>query len=394
MKASIEPLRQVKDPGDWRPSPHQRLLLEACLGKGATAVRAWSEWCEAVDIEHSEVDGGSFRLLPLAYRNLVRQSCEHPLMPRLKGLFRKSWFENQIQLRAASAAVGRLDDAGIPSLMLKGIALALSCYEDPGERPMEDFDLLVPARHARAALDVLVGNGWKTEYSDGLQVTDAIIAVRHGQNFSGPGGEKLDLHWHVLQECVALDADEPFWEEAVPLVIGGRQTRMLSTEDQVLHVCAHGVEWNAVPPVRWVADVVTLLRSAGHGFLWDRLVTQSRRCRLAFRVGTALKLLKEQQWVEVPEEVLRELLRGNRFERWELHWRTRRGRWAPLLPGRLFRYWRYRNLPASRLAPGAPSGISAYFRAHYGIDSNRALAARWARIGWARVLGGLRVGKG
>jgi len=50
--------------------------------------------------------------------------------------------------------------AGIQTILLKGAALILLHYKDPGLRPMVDFDILVPAGKAAAAIKVLTELGW------------------------------------------------------------------------------------------------------------------------------------------------------------------------------------------------------------------------------------------
>src|SRR5262249_8973678 len=72
------------DPGTdglW-PTSSQVLLLRAALGRGPEALEAWSEWKSRHDLIETELDHGSFRLLPLVYKNLAAQETSEPQMPR------------------------------------------------------------------------------------------------------------------------------------------------------------------------------------------------------------------------------------------------------------------------------------------------------------------------
>src|SRR5262249_19250137 len=65
------------DPGAdalW-PTSSQVLLLRAALGRGPDALEAWNEWKSRHDLIETELDHGSFRLLPLVYKNLVAQEA-------------------------------------------------------------------------------------------------------------------------------------------------------------------------------------------------------------------------------------------------------------------------------------------------------------------------------
>jgi hypothetical protein len=76
--------------GVW-PTAEQELLLRAALWSGERAIAAWLEWASRVDVVNDLVDEGSFRLLPLVYRNLDRVGLAGPSMSRLKGVYRHSW---------------------------------------------------------------------------------------------------------------------------------------------------------------------------------------------------------------------------------------------------------------------------------------------------------------
>ena len=58
--------------------------------------------------------------------------------------------------RGRLPALQSLAGAGIPTLLLKGAALAVASYPDPGSRTMEDVDILVPLEDADRALDALI----------------------------------------------------------------------------------------------------------------------------------------------------------------------------------------------------------------------------------------------
>jgi hypothetical protein len=143
-------------PGRVWPTREQALLLRAALGDGDEAQVAWEAWRAATDFDR--LDGGSYRLLPLLYRNLERLGVgeEGTDLGRLRGIYRRTWYKNRIAIAHLAGLIGHLDAAGIPTMVLKGAALTTLYYRDHGGRAMEDCDLLVPVARAREAVAVAV----------------------------------------------------------------------------------------------------------------------------------------------------------------------------------------------------------------------------------------------
>src|SRR5262245_53419620 len=120
----------VRVGGAW-PAREQTLLLDAALLPFDAAWSAWQAWKTAVDFENG-LDRGSYRLLPLVYRNLSRPGLEDPLLGRLKGVYRLTWYKNQFLFRTLAEVLRRLDAAGVPALVLKGASLTTLYYRDLG----------------------------------------------------------------------------------------------------------------------------------------------------------------------------------------------------------------------------------------------------------------------
>ena len=96
----------------WLPSPTQLLLLQASLWRGERAFSAWTEWRHR-EPDLDTLDEGSYRLLPLLYRNLGPELAGNPDAGRLKGVYRRSWAANQFGLRVGRKAIDALADAGV-----------------------------------------------------------------------------------------------------------------------------------------------------------------------------------------------------------------------------------------------------------------------------------------
>jgi hypothetical protein len=280
-----------KRDGCFWPSEQQELLLRAALQKGREALDAWKEWRACVDIDDIDrLDSGSYRLLPLLYRNLNNQGVQDPLMMRLKGVYRLTWYKNQMLFHTMANLLRSFRDAGIETMALKGAALTLLCYKDYGLRPMNDFDVLIRTEKANAAIRLLEAMGWTATY---FVPTEEYITVSYSHGFKNSAGQEFDLHWHLLFQSRGINADDDFWDAAVTTNINDIAVKALSPADQLLHVCIHGARWNFIPPFRWVADAMTILNAPQANIDWNRFIIQTEKRRLVLPLLDALNYLKE-----------------------------------------------------------------------------------------------------
>ncbi|HWA53605.1 MAG TPA: nucleotidyltransferase family protein [Solirubrobacterales bacterium] len=341
------------------PTAEQLLVLHAALDPAPAAAVAWQRWRQAIDFD--DVDHGSTRLLPLVYRNLGAGAFDEEVAGRLKGLYRRSWSHNQLIFKRAAGAIGVLEGAGIETLVTKGASLALLSYGDVGVRPMDDVDVLVPFDRATDAIEVLSAAGWTPDREDPL----AWTRVHHSLGFGGSDHGEVDLHWFALWQPAR---DEHLWRASVPLQLAGATTLAPCPADQLLLACVHGTPWSPLPPFRWVADAVTVIRSAGEGLEWDRLVAEARRRRLTVATAAALDYLRLEFGAPVPASALAGLAAAptTRHERAAF-----RAACRPDSPLRTLRMaWdRYRRLRDLDTGAPRPRGFVPFARRFWGLDS-------------------------
>jgi hypothetical protein len=296
------------------PTPAQLCLLRAALWPGDDARAAWAEWPRLEN--PAAIDGGSWNLLPLVWRNLSAQGVTDELLEECRGFHRYHWAHNQQLLRRAAGWVAEWRAQGVPVAVLKGAALAAGTYADPGMRPMADVDLLVPLAHAPAVGARLQAAGWRPEKT-GPRWEDVSFATMHSVNWER-GAERLDLHWHVLHRCTRAEITELFWARSRPLALPGAAAVQLAPEDALLHVCSHGVQYAVQPPFRWLADAAWILRRAGAEFDWSRVTAMAGRTGTTLALREGLGYAADELRLPVPAGVLA-ALRSRRVsarERW------------------------------------------------------------------------------
>jgi hypothetical protein len=136
-----------------------RVLLTAALADDAEAVtRAWQQWREATDLD--VLPEGQYLPLPKLYANLLRCGLADAGDPRIKGVYRRTWYANQRLGELAAAALAALGGAGVPAA-LSGAAAVQDLYGGPGERPIGQVELLVAPDDAARAAVALGRAGWR-----------------------------------------------------------------------------------------------------------------------------------------------------------------------------------------------------------------------------------------
>jgi len=286
----------------WRPTAQQELLLRAALLKGSEAVDAWKEWKSGIDIE--SLDPASHRMLPLLYRNLHIHGIKDSLIGKYKGVYRRTWYKNQVLFHSIASLLRSFAEAGIETMVLKGAALTALNYRDFGLRPMNDFDVLVHTEQALPAIKLLQSLGWEPVE---FMPSEKYISVSYSHGFRNNAGQEFDLHWHVLSQSRETNADHDFWEGAITAGIHDVTTRALNPTDQLLHICIHGARWNYTPPFRWVADAMIVLATSPSEIDGDRLIAQARKRRLVLPLRDTLNYLRNVLNAPVPQDALRNI---------------------------------------------------------------------------------------
>jgi len=287
------------------PTPQQELLLKVLLCDGPEWRNLWLEWSGSSDID--ALDNGSYGLLPLLHKKLKQTGVDYFHLNRLKGAYRKNWVRNHRLFNQAAPALESLHRAGIPIMLLKGAALILQVYGDFGLRTMRDIDLLVPTGRARDALAILKQAGWNFIYAK-LPDHEEFINFHHAFSLRDSNGCELDLHRHTLIHCMTEDADVDFWSLSEPVLAHDIPCRVMNPADQLLHVLAHGAIRNPIPPLRWVADAVWILRRYPD-LDWRRLLQQTEKRQLALPLRVTLDYLSGVMGAPVPADVLNRLHR-------------------------------------------------------------------------------------
>ena len=352
---------------DRYPTFQQELLLKATFLEGKSAVNAWEEW--RMDIDIDRLDRGSFLLLPLLYRKLNSLGIKDQLINKMKGVHRYTWYNNQTLFRNMAKLVDLFHKNGIQTMVIKGAALSYKYYEDLGLRPTGDFDVLIKPNKALFAVELLKNVGWQGRGINPRRISNNNLSIIKGRGFNDVLGQGFDLHWHLLPESCHAHADNEFWNRAISFKFCDISTRIMCPTDLLLHACIEASRANKmISPIRYLADIMTILNFGSSNIEWCRLIDQASRLHIILPVRKTLKYVKSILNAPVPMKVLYDL-NNTRVSKIDIVGNKARCRSGDVF-GTLLRYWSfylYQSLPDHRYSV---FGFIKFMKLYWGLKYN------------------------
>jgi hypothetical protein len=273
------------------PLGEETLLLRACLYSGEEGRRAWDEarplWERQTYAVKSNVKNGRWpvtSLWPLLLAALRRNGItpDRELLTLLRTAYLREELRAKVYRRICGEALSRLAAAGIPTIVLKGAALAETVYPDPVLRHCHGIDILIRPEHRVPAAGLFSSAGFTaTEAAD-------IGPAR----FQHRSGLPLALHSGLMARSHDSLPVAELWSRSCSQIIAGTSTGVLSPGDNLIHACLQPSLENRRSP-RWSCDAWFII----HGFpaldwtlLWDIV----RRNHLELPLSGAVRYLAEE----------------------------------------------------------------------------------------------------
>lgn len=375
--------------GGFWPSEDDALLLKAILLPREEAIKAWEEWLKIVNID--TLEAGTNRMFPLLYAKLKEYDIKHPLMDKFKGIYRQTWYKNQMTFHHIVPLLKAFKNEGIETIVLKGAALTVLYYKDLGLRHMSDFDLMIAPPDVQKSLIILQNHGYilnRPTYTWESFDDGTLFSRLHGIGFKHRNSkQELDLHWHLLEENCDPDDDLNLWQHIQPININNFSTNTLDATDHLMHICVHGLRWNSLVPIRWVVDAKIIIDQ--NEIEWKRLIEEAKKREVILPVLYAFNYLLDEFSVPIPEEVLSKLstLKLNKIEYYNIL--IRQGK-HPKFSG-TFSHYSYWYLRYSRIrSPNKYSyfnlgTILDFLKAHWELNSTNQIPGKLIRRGIDKI---------
>lgn len=323
-----EPSAELRRLGRAGPNAGEMDLLRAATMPAEAANAAWRRWVDTHTID--EAHPRSADLLPAVSANLPAEVLGDEA-PRLRGLRRRVWADNQFVLGGLVDAATLLQGAGIEPVVAKGAALATTVYTEPGTRAMSDADLVVGTELFETARQSMLDAGWR-------QIDLVEGPFFHAIGMVDERRRNVDLHKWVVFPRFSPTPELAWLDRAVPHEVQGHPVRRLTSPDELVLAVVHGLLTNSPSATRWPIDVVQLARTAAvEDAFWSDVLAAAIEIEAGPVVADAVAMCRVELDADIPMDAI-EALRAAPLDRglaqhWalcrrgiSLEWRVRRYR--------------------------------------------------------------------
>lgn len=279
----------------------ERVLLVAATHAGDAARAAWEQWKGTHGLETA--GPRSQALFGQLYANVVGD-LEGPETTLLRGVYKRTWYANQVLLGRMQALATRLAREGVSPLLLNDAALALGYYADLGHRSIDCLDLLVPAASWESSLAAARSEGWQLDVDRSFGASASFSIATFTSRREG----SLRIWTNLFAAQPRHDTEARVWREARSLEVNGRTIRILGAEEQLLGTSAEAFHGREVPLSRY-ADAALVARAIGSEPEWARVVWKAQRYEHILPLRNMLGALERNVSIAMPQWLLPELRR-------------------------------------------------------------------------------------
>ena len=218
-------------------------------GSSAVAQRLPAALSVVPSLDELTIAGEQHGMEPLVLAHIARTGLAIPsdFRARLLARYTQHAHAAAVRTRAVADVACAMAQARVPSLVLKGPALAHLVYSDARLRPMRDVDLLIRRADAGRTLDILMRCGFRP--------AGAAVPSRHhhlqGMARTLEGATvTIELHHELMVRTPFTETCgyDDLIRRSQPFEWGDRSYLTLGREDMLWHVYAHAFVINTLRP--------------------------------------------------------------------------------------------------------------------------------------------------
>ncbi len=283
------------------PSLAQTQLLRACLWCGEAGAQAWRKWSREIadpaGFLRREKDGVK-GLLPLLFDSLQTNDVfvERKFRTYLRTAYLRDELRSRTYGRICHDVTTTFTSAGIPAVLLKGAALAETCYKSPALQHAHHLDILIRDRDLTRAVEIL-------RLHDFTCATVATSSEWRGVELVHESGLPVVLHRRLFR-CPFYSVNmEEIWVRSRKKVLYGAPTRFLCSSDNLFHICGLVFDLEQHESLRWVCDAWFLIQRRPN-LDWNLLLECIRQSRMVFPLYITASYLAESLNAPIPNSFL------------------------------------------------------------------------------------------
>lgn len=264
------------------------------------------------------------KFTPADWGTILKQARQHALTPLLYGKLSpigapasiptnvlqtirqaalQTASQNALLYHELNTILFALQDASIPTILLKGIHLAEFVYQNIALRPMCDIDVLVRIQDLPRLPQIILNQGYTLSRPYDLE--QEIIHMHHLPPFHKPPRINLEIHWTITPPGTPVQIDPlGLFERSQPVFPKGVQTHILASEDLLLHLCLHNCQHEFQSGLKPLCDVADTIEYYQTRLDWQQITQRSIEWKAERYIFLSLYLAQHLLAAPVPEDVL------------------------------------------------------------------------------------------
>lgn len=252
-----------------------------------------------------------YRVVPLLYQRISSANLSSDEADRAKEQLetytREVTRKNLRMYGELQRYLNKLNEAGIPVILLKGIYLAHEIYHGKGLREMNDMDLLVAKKDLKQAADILMQLGY--EPAKPLHIDYEVKKSHHLPPMIKDQVAVFEIHWNITKPGRSYYIEpDGLWERAKAGNVLNQDVRVLSPEDLLLHLCIHNSHQHMFSfGLRPFCDIAGAIEHYKQVLDWNQFTSLARENGWQKGVYLALLTAKDMVGAAVPETTLHAL---------------------------------------------------------------------------------------
>ena len=247
-------------------------------------------------------------IYPLLYK-AIRSIRPDSLSSETDDLFKQSNMaitQRNMLMSAELLQLMHLFDANsIDAMAFKGPVLGEMAYGSVTLRQYGDLDILIKKDDIGKTLSLLQKRGYTPE----IELEKSTLETFYNcVNVIGlhRGSVRVEIHWELLSKNYAIDWEEKkLWRESETIEINRKPINMLSFENHILYLCAHGSK-HLFERLEWICDIDRAIR-AKSDVNWSHLILEAKELGIERMLLLGLALSKLFFDLPLPQDIIEKI---------------------------------------------------------------------------------------
>ncbi len=219
------------------------------------------------------------------------------LFPQIENHCRKSAFQSLSQLNELKRIAGRLNESGIPIVVIKGPQLSRMLYGREAMKESVDLDIMLVNGNDLPTVHALLTEAGYThsnlnDYPGKIRRKLFLIAKREVSYYNPGNRIAIDLHIRPGANTYLTESRfNDFFQRLQQYDLEGTPVTILSDEAYFVYLCYHGA-LHQFARLAWLADIRAFLKVKAEGMDFNKVQAIAGKWRVMNCVDLALRLIK------------------------------------------------------------------------------------------------------